>query len=128
MGIYISSYCLVRRLLSFIYKVLPARLPPMSRLELEAQHSASEAQKLALLSSSVSEALNDEMDVPLFETVASPPAMLSRAGRSSSSGSVKAAVSGMRGRIPSFSNASGGKAAQAKKRDWESHDVYRAIE
>lgn len=100
----------------------------MSRLQLEAEHAAAEAEKLALLSSSMSEALTEDMDIPtspLFET--SPPQSLSRGSRASSISSAKAAMNGMRDRMPSFSGSAGKGTAQ-KKREWESHDVYRAIE
>ena len=110
-----------------IVQVLPARLPPMSRLSFEAQQAAAEAEKLALLKDSMSEALNEELEVPsspVFE--ASPPQTLTRSSRASSISSAKAAVSGMGRRMPSFSGS--GKANQPKKRNWESHDVYRAIE
>jgi hypothetical protein len=99
----------------------------MSRLAFEANQAAAEAEKLALLKDSMEEALNEEMEVPsspVFET--SPPQTLTRNSRASSVSSAKTAIKGMRERMPSFSGS--GKAIQAKKKAWESHDVYRAIE
>jgi len=100
----------------------------MSRLDADAESEALLAEEREEIKRRMQEALQEELDKPAMprrqssaSSEASNPGSSFFKRRTSSATSVpKAATNG--------ASASGAGRQQAKKRNWESHDVYRAIE
>lgn len=108
--------------------MLIARLPPMSRLDADAEHEAHLAQEREEIKARMQEALMEEMDKPAMPrrtSSSSSDGSRSSAGffKRRASSSARTSNSG-----PSGSAASSAAAQRQTKRNWESHDVYRAIE
>lgn len=98
--------------------VLLARLPPLSRLLADAQQEAITAGQHAIIGASVTEAFEDILDVPPSPPTSSAALPIKRRA-SEIRANIQRAVTGV-------SAAQG--ASKARRRNWESHDVYRAIE
>ena len=95
----------------------------MSRLLLEAVQQAKISEEQALLQTSMIDALDTTIGEPLFDTVSgtaavSQPASLSKRRLSSL----------LQGKLSAASLSKASASAVNKKKNWESHDVYRAIE
>ena len=100
----------------------------MSRLISDAKQAAIEARRQSILDASMAQALKESLDRPSPEEQAQEDAATHGRTRSSSSSTSGSSSSRFaRPAMPTFGRNSGtGRAV--KKRTWEAHDVYRAIE
>jgi len=104
-------------------QTLVAGLPPLAHLEREAQQQAVLSEEQSILQSemdaALSSALQEQNDLEEMEALkqVSPPPTLS-----------KRSLSGLlKGNAGKASSSKASVSSGAKKKNWESHDVYRAI-
>ncbi|KAK9895650.1 hypothetical protein P389DRAFT_67222 [Cystobasidium minutum MCA 4210] len=100
--------------------VLLARLPPLSRLREEAAHAAIVSAEHTVISMSMQEALEDDLEQP-------DPATLARQRSASETSVSRVNSSTVSTKSPVLSKLASGSTT-ARKRPYEPHDVYRAID
>lgn len=120
MTMYVAAFYAFRTSANACFQVLLARLPPLSRLQEDAAHAAVVSAEHAVIAMSMEEAFLEEIDQP-------DPATLSRSRSISESSVSKGTSSGSTAKTPKLSKVASGPATP-RKRPYEPHDVYRAIE
>lgn len=95
----------------------------MSRLRLEADQQAKISEEQAHISANMTDALDETISEPLFEisdasAPVTPPTTFTK----------RKLASLLQGKLSAPSLVKASAAGVVKKKNWESHDVYRAIE